>query len=149
MFSKGNKSANRRATPSIIAADCTFSGDVVSDGEVQIDGHLEGDVQCHILVIGEKGSVAGEVNAETVSVHGTVKGQITAQGVLLAKTARILGDITHDSLSVEAGAYVEGRFNRLPSPAEAAEKTTKPLPAGKDDDAGETGGPAKVVLVGN
>ncbi len=114
MFSKGNKSASRRATPSIIGADCTFTGDVASEGEVQVDGRLEGDIRCVTLIIGEQGSVTGEISAETVSVLGMVAGQITARTVALAKTARILGDITHDSLSVEVGAYVEGRFNRLP-----------------------------------
>jgi cytoskeletal protein CcmA (bactofilin family) len=164
MFSKGNKSASRRSTPSIIGADCTFTGDVLSEGEVQIDGRLDGDVRCRTLVIGEHGSVTGEISAETVSVLGTVTGQITAQTVALAKTARILGDITHDSLSVEVGAYVEGRFNRLS--AEAAAKASGiaevarnapgqallSSPAGANEggsDLSEHAPPPKVVLLGS
>ncbi len=115
-----------------------------------------------MLVIGEQGSVAGEVKAETVSVLGTVKGQITAQAVALARTARILGDITHDTLSVEAGAYVEGRFNRHPplsgEPAALLGRTAAEVP-GKQGDAEAASPPAapsppapsppKVVLIGN
>jgi cytoskeletal protein CcmA (bactofilin family) len=167
MFSKGSKSASRRSTPSIIGADCTFTGDVLSEGEVQVDGRLEGDVRCRQLVIGEQGSVTGEISAETVSVLGMVTGQITAQTVALARTARILGDITHDSLSVEVGAYVEGRFNRLPPEpaAKAAEAASGgelargasgqallSSPKDKDEDGANDSGhaaPAKVVLLGS
>lgn len=113
MFSKGNRSASQRSSLSIVGSDCTFVGNIIAAGEVQIDGKLEGDVRCSNLVIGEKGSITGEINAETVTVLGAVTGQITAKTVSLAKTARILGDITHDCLSVSVGAYVEGRFNRL------------------------------------
>ncbi len=164
MFSKGNKAASRRSTPSIIGGDCTFTGDVLSEGEVQIDGRLEGDVRCRILVIGEQGSVTGEISAENVSVLGSVTGQITAQTVVLARTARILGDITHDSLSVEVGAYVEGRFNRLPSETVVTAPADEELPRNasgqallsspKDGDGGSAGEadhapPAKVVLLGS
>ncbi|MDR3436906.1 polymer-forming cytoskeletal protein [Telmatospirillum sp.] len=164
MFSKGNKSASRRPTPSIIGADCTFTGDIASEGEVQVDGSLDGDIRCLSLVIGEHGAVTGEITAETVSVLGMVTGQITAQTVALAKTARILGDITHDSLSVEVGAFVEGRFNRLPDPATVKEGTTQTegqallsAPAGaktkagkveKDVD-GEPSSAPKMVLMGS
>ena len=114
MFSKPNKPMmTMRATPSIIGSNCSLAGDIVSDGEVHVDGKVVGDVRCVTLVIGEGGGVTGEINAETVRVLGAVTGQITSRAVELAKTACILGDITHDSLAVEAGAYVEGRFNRL------------------------------------
>jgi cytoskeletal protein CcmA (bactofilin family) len=116
MFSKPNKPVSPRAYPSIVGADCVLVGDIVSEGEVHVDGRVDGDVRCGTLVIGESGAITGEIIAETVRVLGAVTGQISAKAVELAKTARILGDITHDSLAVEAGAYVEGRFNRPPSP---------------------------------
>jgi cytoskeletal protein CcmA (bactofilin family) len=167
MFSKGNKSTARRPTPSIVGADCIFTGDVLSEGEVQIDGHLKGDIRCHTLVIGVQGSVTGEIIAEVVSVLGGVTGQITAQTVALAKTAHILGDITHDSLSVEVGAFVEGRFNRLPTDAvaETAKASNDMLPSNnssgqtllsspkdeekQDIEAAATSQPPRVVLLGS
>jgi cytoskeletal protein CcmA (bactofilin family) len=116
MFSKPNKPpALHRVSPSIIGANCSLAGDILSDGEVHVDGNVVGDVRCVTLVIGEAGGVTGEIIAETVRVLGSVTGQIAAIAVELARTARIIGDITHDSLSVEAGAHVEGRFNRRPA----------------------------------
>ena len=161
MFSKASKATGRRPIPSIVGADCTFSGDIVSQGDVHIDGRVDGDVRCNMLVIGEAGTVTGEISAETVTVLGTVTGQITSKLVSLAKSARILGDITHDSLSVEVGAYVEGRFNRLP-PAHPADAGALPIRNASGQallsstKAGEPAAasaseppPVKVALVGN
>jgi cytoskeletal protein CcmA (bactofilin family) len=155
MFSKPSKTSVPRTTPSIIGSNCNLAGDIASDGEVHIDGKVVGDVRCVTLVIGESGGVTGEINAETVRVLGAVTGQITANAVELAKTARILGDITHDSLAVEAGAYVEGRFNRL-QPGTALAETQSPKPGkvaaitealvGTSEESAPT---ANVIMLGN
>ncbi len=117
MFSKSSKPSTptreRRAVPSILAADFQITGDIVSDGEVQVDGRVKGDIRCNILVVGASGIITGEITAQTVRVFGTVTGQIRATAVELAKTAHVVGDIAHETLSVEAGAFVEGRFDRL------------------------------------
>ena len=146
MFSKPNKPpVLNRASPSIIGPNCSLAGDILSDGEVHIDGKVVGDVRCVTLVIGEKGGVTGEINAETVRVLGSVTGQITARAVELAKTARIVGDITHDSLAVEAGAHVEGRFNRRPSGG-----AVQSLEAAADMSAADDVPPsANVIMLGN
>jgi len=153
MFSKPNKPMQMmRASPSIIGANCSLAGDIVSDGEVHVDGKVVGDVRCVTLVIGEGGGITGEINAETVRVLGAVTGQITARSVELAKTARIMGDITHDSLAVEAGAYVEGRFNRLQPerPAIEADKALAKVPSKTEAQTGEEEKqPGNVVMLGN
>ncbi len=164
MFSRSNKSSTQQLTPSIVGVNCTLTGDIVSQGDVHVDGRVDGDVHCSLLVIGDKGTICGEISAETVRVMGTVTGQITARTVELAKTARVVGDITHDRLSVEAGAYVEGRFNRPPTdgasqPQEIAAKQ-RPLLANPDNTSppevaaeslaveAEAAPPPKVVLLG-
>ena len=155
MFSKPNKpSAQHRASPSIIGANCSLSGDIASDGEVHVDGKVVGDVRCVTLVIGEEGGVTGEIEAETVRVLGAVTGQITARAVELAKTARITGDITHETLAVEAGAFVEGRFNRLvqeaAKPAETAVIKMAAIETGADIAPVEEEAPkANVIMLGN
>ena len=156
MFSKPNKPNQglNRTSPSIIGTNCSLAGDISSDGEVHVDGKVIGDVRCVTLVIGEAGGVTGEINAETVRVFGAVTGQITANAVELAKTARILGDITHDTLAVEAGAYVEGRFNRLQPHAagKALEPAAIKMTAIDSDDVAKSDPapvPAKVIMLGN
>jgi cytoskeletal protein CcmA (bactofilin family) len=112
-ISKANAAGTRRTSPSIIGADCTITGDILSQGEVHVDGRVDGDVRCDMLVVGPTGTITGEISADLVRVLGSVTGQVKARAVELAKTAHVVGDITHDTLSIEAGAFVEGRFDRM------------------------------------
>ncbi len=122
MFSKPNKSQApaKGSAPSILSKDARMTGDLVSQGELHVDGQIQGDVRCHTLVIGETGSVVGEILAELVHVHGEVSGQIRARKVTLAHTAHVTGDVTHESLAIEAGAHIAGRCIRADFPKEGA-----------------------------
>lgn len=99
--------------PSLIASDMRITGDLVSEGEVQIDGHIDGDIRCKSLLVGVTGCIDGEVDAEQVRVHGAIIGQVRAREVFMASTARLTGDILHDSLSIEPGAFLEGHIQRM------------------------------------
>jgi cytoskeletal protein CcmA (bactofilin family) len=109
----GSDAAAERAVPSIISADLTITGDLVSAGEIHIDGRVEGDIKCASLIIGISGAVTGEVSAQTVRMHGSVSGQVIAKSVFLASTARMVGDVTHESLAIEPGAFMEGHCRRM------------------------------------
>jgi cytoskeletal protein CcmA (bactofilin family) len=80
---------------------------------VQVDGWVEGDIQSRNIVIGEGATVHGALQAETVRICGLVKGEIKGDSVVLAKTAKVTGDILHKSLAIEQGAYLEGMCKRL------------------------------------
>jgi len=102
--------------PSILSADLTVTGSIVSDGEVQLDGTVEGDVRASSLTIGEEATVKGEVIAENVVVRGRVEGSVRARQVQLAATARVEGDVVHASLAIESGAYFDGHCKRSSDP---------------------------------
>lgn len=112
-------------TPSIIAADVQIEGNVKTAGELQLDGAITGDLVCGNLVMGESGAVNGTIAAESVTVRGKVIGQIRAKSVRLEKTAIVEGDVYHESLSVEAGARLTGRFAHTSD----SRKTTNVEPA--------------------
>jgi cytoskeletal protein CcmA (bactofilin family) len=99
--------------PSILASDLKIVGDLTSKGEIQVDGAVEGDIRCQVLVVGQNGMVTGEIIADTVRIHGTVTGQIRSRSVFLAATARMVGDIAHESLAIEPGAFLEGHCGRI------------------------------------
>jgi len=105
-----NKSTIRPANsaPSIIGSDVAIKGDLTTLGEIQLDGTIEGDIQSKSLTIGEHGSVQGVVMAEEVIVKGSVTGQIKGRNIRLEKTAKVKGDLFHETLSIEAGAFIEG-----------------------------------------
>jgi cytoskeletal protein CcmA (bactofilin family) len=104
---------------SLIAENVTIAGDLASDGDVQLDGVLRGDLRVGRLTIGESGQVEGAIEAEAVDIRGRVTGSITAQSVRLHASAQVLGDITHTQLAVDAGARFEGRSLRFEAPAAA------------------------------
>lgn len=110
------RSAMKSKAPSILSADLTITGSISSEGEVQLDGIVEGDVRAGSLSIGEEATVKGEVVAESVVVRGRVEGSVRARQVQLAATARIEGDIIHATLAVESGAYFDGHCRRSSDP---------------------------------
>jgi len=62
---------------------------------------------------GETGSVTGEVSADSVRVLGKVVGPIKSKAVVLAKTANVTGEVRHESLTIDAGAFIDGHCKRL------------------------------------
>ena len=87
-------------------------GDMEGDGDIRLDGRLEGNVRCRALVIGESGELVGRVDAQEVTVLGTVRGDIHAVQVKLESSANVSGDVVHEILEVAAGAQVAGRYSR-------------------------------------
>jgi len=94
--------------PSIISTGVRIAGDLTSDGEVHIDGLVEGDVHANSVTVSPCGRVSGAITGDTVRIEGQVDGKITGQSVSLAATARVKGDIAHDTLALEQGAHFEG-----------------------------------------
>jgi cytoskeletal protein CcmA (bactofilin family) len=107
---------------SVISADLKVIGDLVCGGDIQIKGVVEGDVKSRTVTIGEGAQVKGAVTADSVHIAGAIKGQVEAPTVTIAKSAKVDGDITHQTLSIEAGAQMEGNCRRLGAkkPAETA-----------------------------
>jgi cytoskeletal protein CcmA (bactofilin family) len=98
---------------SLIGAEMTFEGNISGGGEVQIDGTIKGDVRVEHVTIGDGGMVEGGVYAEAVEVRGRVSGSITAKQVRLYGACHVDGDITHEQLAMETGAFFQGRSLRL------------------------------------
>jgi len=121
---------SKPAAPSIISTDMKIVGDLTSDGEIQVDGTVEGDIQSKHLLIGEPAHITGEIVAEVIEVYGTIHGQIKATAVSLAKTAHVVGDILHENLSIEKGAFLEGHCKRMP------EKPSERITLVRDNGAG-------------
>jgi cytoskeletal protein CcmA (bactofilin family) len=134
MFSKGNKPEGEpvsepprmktSAMPSIVSAGLQVTGNMTSDGDIQIEGTITGDVKSRTITVGTDGLVQGQLIAESVLVSGGVEGKIRAKSVVLVAGAKVLGDIVHDVLTVEPGAHVEGALKRYSKP-EAIEPDLK------------------------
>ena len=110
------KRAHRNGVPSIISAELIVRGTLISAGDVQVDGKVDGDIRAAGLVIGEKAIIVGDVYAEEATVRGRVEGSIRAHKVQLCATCHVEGNILHEALSVETGAYFEGNCRHTDNP---------------------------------
>lgn len=102
----------KKSPPSVISSDMNILGNIISDGFLDIDGRIEGNVKCHSTTIREHGVVKGDVVAEHIHIYGEVEGLVKATTVSLYASARVTGVIMHESLSIEDGAFVDGKFKR-------------------------------------
>ena len=114
--SAAKRGARGLTAPSIISGDLAVTGALISNGDIQIDGIVEGDIRSVGLVIGEKAEIHGEIFAEELTVRGKVIGRIHARRVQLAATSHVEGDILHEAFSVEAGAFFEGNCRHSDNP---------------------------------
>jgi cytoskeletal protein CcmA (bactofilin family) len=121
----------RKAPPkiaSLISPDITIEGGVTGDGELQIDGVVRGDVRVGRLTVGETGHIEGSIYAEAVEVRGRIVGAVTAKQVRLYGTSYIDGDITHEQLAMETGAFFQGRSLKFQRPAAPPQAQPAPPP---------------------
>jgi len=105
-----------KMVPSIIGEDLTVVGNVSSKGEIQVDGEIQGDIECGSLLLGDKAQVNGSVSAEDVVVRGKIVGSVRGLRVTLQAQSHVEGDIFHQSLAIEQGAYFEGKSRRSDDP---------------------------------
>ncbi len=122
MFSSAPSNASqnpgqpKRATPSIISADVVVTGLLHSRGDMQIDGRVDGNVRGQNLVIGEEAVITGEIEVDCVVVRGKIEGSIRAKAVTLAAGCHVMGDIIHETLEVEFGAFLQGQVRHCVNP---------------------------------
>ena len=94
---------------SVVGDAATIVGDLTSEGEIEVQGTVEGNIRSRRVSVGEGGQVYGEIVAESVEISGSVEGPVVATNVAVTRTARVIGHITHRELNIEPGAYLEGR----------------------------------------
>jgi cytoskeletal protein CcmA (bactofilin family) len=106
----------------LINSGLNVKGDLETDGELHIDGQIVGNVSCGHLVIGKDGAVRGDIKADEVVVFGKTEGVIRARRIMLEESARVVGDIFYEIMSMEEGAQFIGASNqgkgRLDAPSE-------------------------------
>jgi cytoskeletal protein CcmA (bactofilin family) len=88
-----------------------IEGDLHFEDTFRVDGKLSGRViSSGDLVVGEQGRVEGEIRAGRIFISGTVRGSVqAAQRVEITARAKVHADLETPSLTIEDGAFFEGR----------------------------------------
>lgn len=121
--------AVERSAVSIIGADLAIIGNLVSKGEVQIEGEVQGDLYGSLVQIGERARITGGIIADEVVVRGHVMGSIRSKKVMLQTSSHVEGDIYHQSLAIEQGAFFEGKSRRSEDPTAGIQRPDIPIPS--------------------
>ena len=108
MFSEKKKSKMAEITSSqnIIAQGTKIVGDFNSEGDLRIDGTVEGNVKTSgKVVVGKAGLIKGTLQGSDAYFEGKFSGKLTLAGTLTLKSsAHIEGEVVAGKLSVEPGA---------------------------------------------
>ena len=123
--------AKERGT--VIAKGLKILGSVTAEGLIEVNGQIEGEIHCTSLVVSRGAQISGTIAAERVVVDGTVEGPIQGGEVILKSQAHVVGDIHHQSLSIESGAYFDGRSMQTRStngrePERVGRRTVREIP---------------------
>lgn len=110
------------STFSVLGSDTSIVGDIRASADLHLDGKVEGDIACTSLVQGESSEISGSIEAETARIAGSVRGSVVARELVVLSSARITGDVSYDTLTIEEGAMVDGKL----SPRGAAQSTLAP-----------------------
>jgi len=121
--SAGSSSVN------LIGVGTKIEGEIQSEGDIRIDGKIKGTIASKAkIVIGNTGTINGDIVCENADVSGKIDGKIEVSGLLFLKgNSEIRGDITTSKLVVEAGAVFNGSCSMGAKQAKNEEGITQAL----------------------
>lgn len=109
---------------SVIDSTLAIVGDLRTDGDLRLDGHICGNVQCAQLILGPNAAITGVVAAEEVIIRGRITGTIRAHVVILQGSAHVESDIVYGMLAIDEGVEFQGAVRRSDNPLEGNEETS-------------------------
>jgi cytoskeletal protein CcmA (bactofilin family) len=112
---------------SIIAAGTTLKGDISSNGDIRIDGTLQGNIQSTAkVVIGANGVVDGDISGQQADIMGKINGTIKVKELLQLKGGcNVAGNIYAAKLQIETNANFNGQcYMTTGTPAKASTGNT-------------------------
>ena len=108
---EGSKISNNGR--SFVGETMQLEGDLRTSGSIDIAGLINGNIFVSEMTITETGSIRGSVEATTIEVNGHIEGRISADTVIVGRTAVVKGDIFfRNTLRTEEGADIDGYIKR-------------------------------------
>ncbi|WP_423129479.1 bactofilin family protein [Gaoshiqia sp. Z1-71] len=94
----------------LIGKGTSITGDIHSEGDIRIDGELNGNLKClGRVVVGDTGKVSGEIHCKNCEVSGYLKGKLVIEQLLsLKSSSKVHGEINTGKLSIEPGSVFTG-----------------------------------------
>ncbi|MCR8558754.1 polymer-forming cytoskeletal protein [Mucilaginibacter sp. BJC16-A38] len=137
LFSKKEKvSLDLQSISTLISEGSIFDGNLKAPSVARIDGQVTGDVMVDEgLILGEAGSIHGNVITKEMVVYGVVNGNIQTNSLEIKASGKVTGEIRTQTLTVENGAVYNGSLsmtqnNKLAQTNKLPKKEQKVLEVG-------------------
>jgi cytoskeletal protein CcmA (bactofilin family) len=108
-------------TRALIDACLNINGNLETEGEVQVDGRINGNIRCAHLTVGKDATIIGDITADEVVVRGKVTGIIRGNRVILQEGADVESEIFQNKLTIEEGACFKGMIHVQNDPKKIGE----------------------------
>ncbi|MFZ0613341.1 MAG: polymer-forming cytoskeletal protein [Desulfobacterales bacterium] len=118
------------ASMSLVSENISIEGELIGEENILINGRVTGAIKLKgDIVVGQSGVVEADVEADTVVIQGTVKGNVTARNHLeIQATGKMIGDITARSIDIKEGSTFEGRSRMIKSGRDEPASAVLPPP---------------------
>jgi cytoskeletal protein CcmA (bactofilin family) len=112
LFKKDKVALDMQSISTLISEGCIFDGNLKAPDFARIDGQITGDVMVDEgLILGEKGSIQGNVVTKELVVYGTIIGNLQVTSLEIRATGKVTGEIRTQTLQVENGAVYNGSLS--------------------------------------
>jgi cytoskeletal protein CcmA (bactofilin family) len=112
LFKKDKVALDMQSISTLISEGCIFDGNLKAPDFARIDGQITGDVMVDEgLILGEKGSIQGNVVTKELVVYGTITGNLQVTSLEIRATGKVTGEIRTQTLQVENGAVYNGSLS--------------------------------------
>ncbi|MBL8715241.1 MAG: polymer-forming cytoskeletal protein [Myxococcales bacterium] len=118
---------------SVLAEGLTLTGRVAGSGDLEVRGHLEGEVDLQgELTLAEGATVRANVSATRVVVRGALLGDVRAgDSIVLEASARVVGDLTSPRISIALGAQIRGNLDMSEAETARIVPAARPAPVSR------------------
>ena len=112
----------------LIGVGTTIEGNITSNGDIRVDGGLNGNVNTKgKVIVGESGKINGEVYCKNFELEGSIEGKVFISELLtLRAKSKLVGDITANKLAIEPGAVFTGKCDMSGNNMPNVGKTPEP-----------------------
>lgn len=109
----GKEVSLTKSGTSIISKDLTIKGNLYSEGLLEIEGSIDGDINGNVVTLRESANVKGNILTKVLNLKGKFNGFIKSERINISGKANIKGTLEYISLCVEDGATIDGDLKRV------------------------------------
>ena len=92
---------------SLLLSDVELKGKITEKDDIILGCKFDGNIVANKVSLSNTSKINGDVNANDITVEGTIKGSLTAKKVAIKKGCNFEGDVVGESISIEEGANIK------------------------------------------